>query len=263
MNAATNLGTAVITGATGGVGSLYAKGLADRGYDLLLVGRDQSALDALAAKLKTTGQVVKTAACDLSKQGEVDTLAQMLTKDSSVTMLANIAGAATFSSFLTIGSADISQTIAINVSALTLLCRAVAPGFVERGKGTIVNFSSVLAFRPWGEFNVYNASKAFVVMLSQSLQAELGEKGVLIQVVAPPATATPFWSASGFNVDNLPAKVVMKSEDLVHAALVGLDKREEWVLPSLGDAAVWTDFQNARTELVKGMMNGAPAERYS
>ncbi|EJN34323.1 SDR family NAD(P)-dependent oxidoreductase [Pseudomonas sp. GM80] len=264
MNDATNLGTAVVTGATGGVGALYAQGLADRGYDLLLVGRQEKALKELAEKIsKSSGRTVNIAAHDLSNAGELNTLASRLSGDSSVSLLANIAGTSSFSPFIKLGSDDIAQTIAINVTALTQLSHAVAPGFVERGKGTIVNFASVLAFRPWAEFNVYNATKAYVVMLSQSLQADLGEKGVLVQVVAPPATATPFWANAGFNVENLPAKAVMKSEDLVSAALVGLDNGESWVLPSLGDVSVWEAFQSARTELVKSMMNGTPAERYT
>jgi short-subunit dehydrogenase len=264
MNTVANLGTAVVTGATGGVGALYAQGLAERGYDLLLVGRQETALQELADKIgKSTGRKVDIAAHDLSNTADLNELTSRLASDEKVSLLANIAGTSSFSPFVKLSTAEIDQTIAINITALTQLSHAVAPRFAERGQGTIVNFASVLAFRPWAEFNVYNATKAYVVMLSQSLQAGLGEKGVLVQVVAPPATATPFWETAGFNIENLPAKAVMKSEDLVNAALVGLDKREEWVLPSLGDASVWEAFQAARTELVKGMMNGTPAERYS
>jgi uncharacterized protein len=264
MSAGNNLGTAVVTGATGGVGSLYAQGLADRGYDLLLVGRDESSLQKLAEKIVgSTGRTVKTATYDLSNTAELGTFTRRLSEDSSITLLANIAGTASFSPFTQIAVSDVSQTIAINISALTQLCHAVAPRFAERGEGIIVNFASVLAFRPWAEFSVYNASKAYVVMLSQSLQGELSEKGVLVQVVAPPATATPFWKTAGFSYEKLPPQAVMKSEDLVHAALVGLDKREQWVLPSLRDVGVWDAFQNARTNLVVGMMNGTPADRYN
>lgn len=264
MSKVTNLGTAVVTGATGGVGTSYALGLAQRGYDLLLVGRSAPALQALADNIaQSTGRQVAIGAHDLADAAELGKLSQRLRADTSITLLANIAGVAKFSPFTQIAESKIDQTIAVNVTAFTQLCRIVAPVFAERGQGTIVNFASVLAFRPWAEFNVYNATKAYVVALSQALQAEFESKGVLVQVVAPPATATPFWSEAGFSYDKLPPQAVMKPEDLVAAALVGLDKREQWVLPSLADSTVWDAFQASRVNLVKGMMNGTVAERYT
>lgn len=264
MTGTKNLGIAVVTGATGGVGASYAQGLAERGYDLLLVGRDAGALRTLADGIATsTGRNVDISALDLADGAQLDQLTKRLGQDGRVTLLANLAGSATFSPFPELDTGKIDETIAVNISALTQLSRAVAPGFVARGAGVIVNFASVLAFRPWAEFNVYNASKAYVVALSQSLQAALRDKGVLVQVVAPPATATPFWQEAGFSVDKLPAKAVMARDDLVGAALLGLDRREEWVLPSLADLAVWDAYDASRTELVKGMMNGTLAARYA
>lgn len=264
MNQETKVGIAVVTGATGGVGASYALGLAKRGYDLLLIGRKKSALDMLAGEIaEITGRTVEVAALDLTSSSDLYTLVSRLETDKDITLLANLAGVAKFSPFSKIDRTQIDQTIAINISAFTQLCRAVAPGFAARGAGIIVNFASVLAFRPWAEFNVYNASKAYVVALSQSMQAEFAEKGVLIQVVAPPATATQFWQEAGFSYENLPPQAVMKPEDLVAAALVGLDKKEQWVMPSLADYGRWEALQEARTNLVKGMMSGAVAERYN
>lgn len=263
MSNQTNLGKAVVTGATGGVGSEYALGLARRGYDLLIVGRSESSLQSLASDIMTaTGRNVDIQTADLANSTDVDKLVAVLSSDPAITLLANLAGVSKFSAFANIPEDKVGQTIAVNVLALTRLSRAVAPAFVQRGNGTIVNFASVLAFRPWAEFNVYNATKAYVVALSQSLQAEFQEKGVLVQVVAPPATATPFWENAGFSYENLPPQAVMKPSDLVSAALVGLDKRDPWVLPSLADTAVWDAFQESRTNLVKGMMSGAVAARY-
>jgi short-subunit dehydrogenase len=264
MNQASNRNIAVVTGAAGGVGKAYSLGLARRGYDLLLVGRTQATLQALADEINAaTGRTVEIAALDLADAAQLATLVQRLATDTAITLLANLAGVAQFSPFTQISGGKIAQTIAVNITAFTQLCHAVAPRFAATGAGTIVNFASVLAFRPWAEFNVYNASKAYVVALSQSLQAELQEKGVLVQVVAPPATATPFWLQAGFSHENLPAKAVMKADDLVAAALIGLDKGEQWVLPSLADSAVWDAFQDSRVNLVKGMMNGTIAERYT
>jgi hypothetical protein len=263
MTRQSNLGTAVVTGVTGSVGSSYALGLAERGYDLLLVGRLEATLRTVADGIvKATGRDARIATCDLSDAAQVDDLSEGLRNQANISLLANIAGYSAFRPFTQITSAEIDKTIAVNTSAPTHLCRAVAPGFAERRRGTIVNFASVLAFHPWAEFNVYNGAKAFVVMFSQSLQAELRDKGVLVQIVAPTATATSFWKEAGFPYENFPAGAVMRPEDLVKAALVGLDKQEEWVLPSLSDLSPWEAFDADRTNLVKRMMNGTLAGRY-
>jgi short-subunit dehydrogenase len=211
-----------------------------------------------------TGRSVEIGVHDLSSRADVDKLVARLERDTSVTLLANIAGAVTFSPFAQIAAADIDRMLAVNITALTRLTLAVTPGFAARGTGTIVNFASISAFYPWAELNVYNATKAFAVTLSQSLQSELSKLGVLVQVVAPPATATPtFWRQAGFPLENLPAQIVMNRDELVQAALVGLDKREEWVLPSLADVKVWEAFQKARANLVEGMANSSLAARYT
>jgi short-subunit dehydrogenase len=257
-------GTAVVTGATGGVGSAYAEGLAQRGYDLLLVDRQSNQAGEVARRIAaSTGRKVEVTSHDLADPRDLAKLEARLAADQDVTLLANLAGAATFSPFTEIKTADIDQTIAVNITALTRLSRAVAPRFAKQGSGVIVNFASILAFHPWPQFNVYNAAKNFVVTLSQALQGELREKGVLVQVVSPPATATAFWQKAGLPHENLPAGAVMKPDDLVRAALVGLDKREEWVMPSLAEAAKWDGYQKARAELVDGMMSGKLAQRYA
>jgi uncharacterized protein len=139
----------------------------------------------------------------------------------------------------------------------------VLPGFLSRGAGSIVNIASVLAFHPWPEFGVYNASKAYVVSFSQALQGEVEGKGVLVQVVIPPAVDTDFWNKAGLPVSNLPAGAVMKPQQLVDAALKGLDRGESWVFPSLPEQAVWDDHQKTRQALVGSLMNGTLAARYA
>jgi short-subunit dehydrogenase len=256
-------GTAVVTGASGGVGQSYAEGLARRGCDLLLVDRQESRIRDIARRLSdATGRKVASATHDLSDHADLAKLEARLQADQTVTLLANLAGAATFSPFNEISTDDIDQTIAVNITALTRLSRAVAPGFAKRRSGVIVNFASILAFHVWPEFSIYNAAKAFVVAFSQSLQGELRGKDVLVQVVSPPATATTFWQKAGLPHENLPPDAVMRPADLVQGALASLDKREEWVMPSLADVTRWDAFQKARGELVNGMMSGKLAERY-
>jgi short-subunit dehydrogenase len=258
------LGTAVVTGCTGAIGAGYARGLAERGYDLLLVGRSRAALDLLAARLRRTHSgSVRTAPCDLADADDLEHLVALLEKDSALTLLANIASAVTFSAFSALSAMALRDTVTVNCTAPTRLIRAVAPGFIARGHGTIVNFASILAFRVWPEFNVHAASKAFLVSLSEALRAELARHGVLVQVVVPPPTDTTFWKNAGLDVASLPRPAVMARNDLIRAALAGLDRREDWVFPSLADVTLLDRYRLARDELVLRTMSGSLATRYT
>jgi short-subunit dehydrogenase len=257
-------GTAVVTGATGGVGALYAAGLAQRGYDLILVGRQQNTLDAVTKAVKKKADVkVETFVANLAEAKDLARVEVRISGDPAITALINNAGAASFGPFAELTSDALEETTAVNITALTRLTRAVLPGFLARGAGSIVNIASVLAFHPWPEFGVYNASKAYVVSFSQALQGEVAGKGVLVQVVTPPAVDTDFWRKAGLPVSNLPAGAVMKSQHLVDAALKALDRGEPWVFPSLSEQSLWDDHQKTRQALVRGLMNGAPAARYA
>ena len=125
--------------------------------------------------------------------------------------------------------------IDLNATALTRLTYAAAPGFVARGAGTIINIASVVGISPETINGVYGATKAFVLALSHSLQHELGDKGIRIQAVLPGATATDLWETAGLHYRNLPAAIVMSAEDMVDAALIGLDQNERVTIPPLHD----------------------------
>jgi short-subunit dehydrogenase len=164
-------GTAVVTGATGGVGALYAAGLAERGYDLLLVGRQQKTLEALAKAVKQKANVrVETLVANLAQAKDLARVEARISSDPAITALINNAGVASFGPFAKLSPEAMDETVAVNVAALTRLTHAVLHGFLARGAGSIVNIASVLAFHPWPEFGVYNASKAYVVSFSQALQ---------------------------------------------------------------------------------------------
>ena len=137
-----------------------------------------------------------------------------------------------------------------------------APAFVARGRGTIINIASIVGISPETLNGVYGATKAYVLALSHSLQHELADKGIRIQAVLPPATATPFWAKAGLPYQNLPESIVMSAEDMVDAALVGLDQGELVTLPSLQDGDEWTRFEAARRAISKHLGNAAPAPRY-
>jgi short-subunit dehydrogenase len=257
-------GKALITGASSGIGAIYADRLARRGYDLILVARKRDRLAQLAQRLSAkTGRTVETVTADLANKDDVRRIEQILREDAGITMLVNNAG---IGSAVPLLNADVDQMeamIELNVTALTRLTYAVAPRFAESGHGTIVNIASIVAVAPEVLNGVYGASKAFVLALSQSLQHELADKGVRIQAVLPGAIRTEFWDVAGHSVDNLPDSMVMSAADLVDAALAGLDQGELATLPSLPDATEWDAFEAARRALGPNLSRNKPAARYN
>jgi len=254
-------GAALVTGASSGIGALYADRLAKRGYDLILVARNGERLKALAARLiSETGSSVKPLVADLSKKADLAKVEAVLRDDPSITMLVNNAGTASITPLLNSDINEMEAMIALNVTALTRLTYAAAPAFVARGAGAIINIGSVVGVIPERLNGVYGATKAFVLALTQSLQHELAEKGMRIQAVLPAATATDIWEKAGRHHSNLPAGTVMSTEDMVDAALAGFDLGETVTIPPLQDGEDWTRFDGARRALKFG--NSAPAPRY-
>jgi uncharacterized protein len=259
-----NKGTALITGASTGIGAIYADRLAQRGYDLILVARNRERLNEVAKKVTDkTGRGVEVVKADLNKQTDVAQVEALLRKDAGITMLVNNAGVGASAPLLDSNIAQMADLITLNVGALTRLVYAAVPGFVKRGKGTIINIASIVAIAPELLNGVYGASKAFVLTLSRSLQHELSGKGVRIQAVLPGAIATEFWDLAGMPIKQLPAEIVMTTDNLVDAALAGLDLGETVTIPSLPDMADWNAYEAARNVLVPGLSRALPAKRYS
>ncbi|HEY1999100.1 SDR family oxidoreductase [Paraburkholderia sp.] len=263
MNTTIHKGTALITGASTGIGAIYADRLARRGYDLILVARNRERLDELANRLTTsTGRSIEVVVADLGAKADVRRVEDILRRDSSITMLVNNAGFGGAGPLLVSDVDKMEAMIELNVTALTRLTYAIAPGFVARGAGTIVNIASVVAVAPELLNGVYGASKAFVLAFSQSLQHELAAQGVRVQAVLPGATRTEFWDIAGRPVENLPESIVMSADDLVDAALAGLDQGEVATIPSLPDAADWNAFEAARAALGPNLSRSQPAARF-
>ncbi|MRX11072.1 SDR family NAD(P)-dependent oxidoreductase [Pseudoduganella sp. FT25W] len=255
--------TALITGASSGIGAVYAERLARRGYDLVLVARDAAKLTALASRLQAaTGRQVDTIAADLGVTAELRRVEQRLSSDSSIGMLVNNAGLGAVKSLVDSTPEELDTLINVNITALTRLTRAAAPGMVARGQGAIINISSIAALKPELLNGTYGGSKAFVLALSQSLHHELGGKGVQVQAVLPGAIATPFWDRAGHAVENLPQEWVMTPEDLVDAALSGFDQRELVTVPSLPDLGDFTRMEEARNALAGNLSRNKPGVRY-
>jgi short-subunit dehydrogenase len=256
-------GTALITGASSGIGAVYADRLARQGYDLILVARSQAKLNALANHLSDqTGRTVEVVAADLKNKADSLRVEQILRSDASITLLVNNAGVGGVMPLLGSPVDDMEAMINLNVTALMRLAYAAVPGFVARGAGTVINIASIVAIAPEILNGVYGGTKAFVLSLSQSMQHELADKGVRIQAVLPGATATDFWSEAGNPVENLPKEIVMSAEDMVDAALVGLAAGEVVTIPSLHDGSQWDRYEAQRRTLSGLFGNSVAAPRY-
>ncbi|WP_034296543.1 SDR family oxidoreductase [Herbaspirillum sp. RV1423] len=256
-------GTAVITGASTGIGATYADRLAHRGYDLILVARDVQRLEKLAERLRReTAVKVEVLPADLVNKADLLKVEQRLRSDASVAMLVNNAGMAIAGELADGDVEKYDAMIQLNITAVLRLAAAVAPGFIARKGGTLINIASVLALAPEMFNGAYSGTKAFVLNLSQSLQNELGKHGVRVQAVLPGATRTEIWERSGTDIEHLPEAMLMGVDDLVNAALAGLDLGEQVTIPSLPDVAQWEALTAARQAMGPNLSLKNPAARY-
>ncbi|WKE64644.1 SDR family oxidoreductase [Gallaecimonas kandeliae] len=258
-----HLGTALITGASTGIGALYAEQLSRRGYDLILVARSQDKLQALADRLiQATGRTVEVLAADLNDKDSLAAVEARLRQDGDISLLVNNAGVGTHTPLLDSDVEQMARMISLNVTALTRLTYAAVPGFVARGRGAVINIASIVGLAPELLNGVYGGTKAFVIAFSQSLHHELAGKGVRVQAVLPGATATDFWETGGLPLEHLDVNIVMRAEDMVAAALAGFDQGELITIPALPDAGQWQAFESARQTMMPNLSRRQAAERY-
>lgn len=257
----TTLPTVLITGASSGIGSIYAERFAGRGHDLVLVARDKVRLDTLAARLREeSGVAVDVLQADLTQPGDLAAVETRLCDDTRIGILINNAGMGQAGSFVQQTAEGIERLITLNTTALTRLAAAVAPRFVQSGTGAIVNIGSVVGFAPELGMSIYGATKAFVLFLSQGLNLELSPSGVYVQAVLPAATRTEIWERAGIDVNAL--NEVMEVGELVDAALVGFDRRELVTIPPLHVAGRWDALDGARQGLMSDIRQAHAADRY-
>ncbi|AOY99556.1 SDR family oxidoreductase [Cupriavidus sp. USMAHM13] len=256
-------GTALITGASSGIGAVYADRLARRGYDLILVARKRDRLLALADRITDqTRRSVEILDADLNDRAALARIEAKLRQDASLTLLVNNAGVGTHTPLLDSDADAMSRMIDLNVSALTRLTYAAVPAFVARGRGAVINIASIVAIAPETLNGVYGGTKAFVLAFSQSLHHELADKGVRVQAVLPGATATDFWETGGLPLAHLPKEIVMSASDLVDAALTGFDRGELVTIPSLHAVEEWEAYEAARRSMSTHLSSDVPADRY-
>jgi short-subunit dehydrogenase len=219
---------AVITGASSGLGAIFADQLAQRGHSLVLAGRDEARLSAVARRV---GQNVELVVGDLGTDDGIDALATQL-KDRDIDVLVNNAGFGTYGPFAEIGAAREHELVAVNVDALVRLTHAVLPGMLARGHGGVLNVASIIAFQPGPYQATYGASKAFVLSLSQALWAETRGTGVTVTALCPGPTRTGFVDALGSDVSHTAAyRHLAAPEPVVAAGLRALDRGHAAVVP--------------------------------
>ncbi len=253
--------TFLITGASDGIGAVYADRLARRGHNLILVARRADKLAELAVQLRSeTGVSIDVIAADLANPDDLARVETRLRDDETITGLINNAGIAGETSFTEADTAHLTALIHLNILAVTRLAAAVAPRLAAKGSGAIINIGSVTSLVPDGFTATYPASKAYVLAFSEALQVELGAKGVRVQAVLPGATRTPIWNEE--QLASLPAEIVMDVNDMVDAALTGFDAGEVVTIPALPDMADYDDYIAARAALRPNLSLARPAPRY-
>jgi len=258
-----SLATALVTGASSGIGAVYADRLAHRGHDLILVARDVVRMESLAERLRgETGRNVVVIAADLTDGDDLDRVARRIASDEAITVLVNNAGMSLNGGLLDNDAAAIERLIALNVTAPALLASAAGKAFRARRRGAIINIASVLALAPEQFDGTYSGTKAFLLNLSLSLALQLEPEGVRVQAVLPGATRTEIWQRSGKDVDSFPPEVVMDVHDLVDAALAGFDRGETVTIPPLADEGLYRAYDEARLALGPNLSRREVAARY-
>ncbi|MEN3262333.1 SDR family NAD(P)-dependent oxidoreductase [Sodalis endosymbiont of Spalangia cameroni] len=265
VNNSNKPGTAVVTGASSGIGKVYAERLAARGYDLILIARREDRLHVIANDLEKRFAIKPDVfVADLSQPAGLAAAIARINTDSSLSFLVNNAG---FSALRPLSDTPlelINSMIALNITALTALSKTALVRFRERNAGVIVNVGSGVGFAPYPDVPVYGPTKAYVLQFTQILQHAVEGSGVRVQLVLPGVVISEGWDvAGGAALDPLPESMVMSTENCVDAALSGLDQGEFMTLPSLHDESLLLDYQAAANKLLQGVFNREPATRYN
>ncbi|MFE1953641.1 SDR family NAD(P)-dependent oxidoreductase [Streptomyces sp. NPDC059524] len=229
---------ALVTGATSGIGRAFAERLAADGHDLVIVGRRQERLEEFAAVHPEVE--VRTVAADLSTAEGIDAVAGICATE-PLTLLVNNAGVAHYMPLAELPADKAAELVNVKVLAPTMLMRAAVVGMQERGEGTIVNVSGMIAFSgaaPRSQMPrraVYGGSLAYLVAMSQILSAELAGTGVHVQVLCPGVVATEFHTRQGMDLSGVPR---MTADEVVAASLRGLELGETVCAPGVEDVGL-------------------------
>ena len=234
--------TALITGASTGIGATFAEVLAERGHDLILVARSKDKLDALAARIHAdTGRKVTVIAADLGLPESGVALARKVASlKLDVDLLVNNAGFGASGAFAKQPAVRYAEMIALNCTAVVDLVHAFLPSMLARGSGSILNVASVAAFQPLPYMAIYGATKAFVLSFTEGLWAELRGAGIRVSALCPGPVDTPFFEATGTPKlrKTVPKGLMMQPRPVVEAALAALEAGRPVCIPGLPNKVV-------------------------
>jgi hypothetical protein len=268
MPTSLNRTTAVVTGASSGIGLAYAQRLAHDGRDVILVARRQERLEELAQSLRADAGVdVIVLAADLTDREALLRVEQAIEEREGLDFVVNCAGFGGYRPFIELPADEAEELIQLHITALTRITRAALPWMVARNRGTIVNVASLLAFSasapapPLPFRAVYAAAKSYIVTFSEIVAAEVRDTGVLVQALCPGIVATEFHDVRGLKSDGLPSG--MAPDAVVEASLAGVRTGEVICIPPLEDRAFIERYATSRTALLQFARTTEPAERYA
>ncbi|SDK73866.1 SDR family NAD(P)-dependent oxidoreductase [Streptomyces indicus] len=243
--------TALITGATAGIGAAFARRLAADGHNLVLVARDTKRLREQATELHDRhGIEAEVLTADLATEGGIETVEKRLSDPRHpVDLLVNNAGFGNKGRYLEVSMADELTMLKVHCEAVLRLTSAAVPGMRERGRGGVVNVASVAAFLPRG---TYGASKAWVVQFTQGAAKDLTGSGVRLMALCPGFVRTEFHQRAGMGTDNIPSWMWLDADKVVAAALADLARGKQVSIPD----ARYKTLLGAAKLVPRGLLGG-------
>lgn len=223
---------AVVTGASSGIGEAIARRLADAGTHVVLVARTKDRLDALAEELGG-GDHATVHVADLGEPRDVAEVAELITNDADIDLVVNNAGFGVTAPVIETDAMAQLGMIDVNVRCLTQLSHAAGVAMAERGRGGILNISSVAGYAPTPESAVYGATKAFVSSFSQALHMELKPAGIHVACVAPGFTRTEFQERADYDTSGLPGFLWQTADDVAAVAIDAVDANKPLVVSGM------------------------------
>jgi short-subunit dehydrogenase len=242
--------TALVTGASSGIGEAIARQLAARGHDLVIVARDEERLGKLAADLPTRD--VEILPADLTDATQLAAIEQRAADTQRpIDVLVNNAGVGSTGKFWELDLASEDAELTLNVRALLRLTHAALGGMVERNRGAIINVSSIAGFQPTPGTATYGATKAFVTSFSESIHEELRGTNVTVSCLVPGPTHTEWQARASYRVKNIPSFAWQSADQVATAALHGLDKRRALVISGWSNKVIGAATHFAPRVLVR------------
>lgn len=254
---------ALVTGASAGIGKSFATHLARTGHDLVLVARRTDRLEALANELCEAHDVdVEVLPADLESAEGIAAVEARLAGGDPIDLFVNNAGFAARGAVGTLDPNALQSMIQVNVVAFSWLAHAAAARMRSEGRGTIINVGSGTLFMQMPGNAGYGATKAYVAYFTRTMQLDLADSGVRVQLLIPGVIATDFHDVAGNDLNNFPPERVMQADDLVVASLRALEMEEPVCIPSLPDISDWDALVEAERRVAPNASRDRTADRY-